>query len=160
MRTAVVRVDVDPAGELTPARLADGVAALRTLADDGGVTMVDNNLAQMPRGRREAELLIGDTAAADRQELERVGVTLCAKAFGTEPVLGVVTYVSRGTDEDAHGVLAGFGLRGEIARTAGDDGYDILTVTLSKADMARIPESRVHTALEASTNCEIRILLV
>ncbi|WP_431231076.1 hypothetical protein ACQ856_15545 [Mycolicibacterium psychrotolerans] len=160
MRTAVVRVDVDPAGELTPAALSEGVAALRALADDSGVTVVDNNLAVMPRGRREAELLIANTAAADRQELERIGVALCAKAFGTEPVIGVVTYVSRGTDEDAHGVLAGFGLRGEIARSAGDDGYDILDVTLSKADMARIPESRVHTALEASTNCEIRILLV
>jgi hypothetical protein len=160
MRTAVVRVDVDPSGELTPAQLADGVAALRTLAVDGGVTVVDNNLAQMPRGRREAELLITNTAAVDPEELERVGLTLCTKAFGTEPVLGVVTYVSRGTDEDAHGVLAGFGLRGEIARTAGDDGYDILHVTLSKADMARIPESRVHTALEASTNSEVHIRLV
>ncbi|MCV7348182.1 hypothetical protein [Mycolicibacterium rhodesiae] len=157
MRTAVVRVDVDPAGELTPAQLAEGVTALRTLADDSGVTVVDNNLAAMPRGRREAELLIGNASPAD---LTTVGVTLCAKAFGTEPVIGVVTYVSRGTDEDAHGVLAGFGLRGEIARIAGDDGYDILDVTLSKADMARIPESRVHTALEASTNCEIHIHLV
>ncbi|KDF01283.1 hypothetical protein Y900_020670 [Mycolicibacterium aromaticivorans JS19b1 = JCM 16368] len=157
MRTAVVRVDVDPAGELTPAELTAGVAALRALADDNGVTVVDNNLAAMPRGRRVAELLIGNTAVDD---LPRIGVTLCVKAFGTEPVVGVVTYVSRGTDEDAHGVLAGFGLLGEIARTAGDDGYDILDVTLSKADMARIPESRVHTALEASTNCEIRIRLV
>ncbi|BBX09041.1 hypothetical protein [Mycolicibacterium aichiense] len=157
MRTAVVRVDVDPAGELTPAQLTEGVAALRKLAEDSGVTVVDNNLAAMPRGRREAELLISNATEAD---LTGVGVTLCARAFGTEPVIGVVTYVSRGTDEDAHGVLAGFGLRGEIARTEGDDGYDILDVSLSKADMARIPESRVHTALEASTNCEIRIRLV
>ncbi|MCV7217043.1 hypothetical protein H7J51_17360 [Mycobacterium crocinum] len=157
MRTAVVRVDVDPSGELTPAQLTEGVAALRALADDGGVTVVDNNLAAMPRGRREAELLISNTAI---DELTRIGVGLCAKAFGTEPVIGVVTYVSRGTDEDAHGVLAGFGLRGEIVRTEGDDGYDILHVTLSKADMARIPESRVHTALEASTNSEVHIHLV
>lgn len=160
MRTAVVRVDVDPSGELSPAQLAEGVAALRTLADDSGVIVVDNNLAAMPRGRREAELLISNTAAADPGELNRIGVSLCAKAFGTEPTIGVVTYVSRGTDEDAHGVLAGFGLRGDIARTAGDDGYDILHVTLSKADMARIPESRVHTALEASTNSEVHIHLV
>jgi hypothetical protein len=160
MRTAVVRVDVDPSGELTPAQLAEGVATLRTLAGDGGVTVVDNNLAAMPRGRREAELLIGNAAAGDSDELKRIGVTLCAKSFGTSPVIGVVTYVSRGTDEDAHGVLAGFGLRGEIARTEGDDGYDILHVTLSKADMTRIPESRVHTALEASTNSEVHIHLV
>ncbi|MBI3689138.1 MAG: hypothetical protein HY239_00120, partial [Mycolicibacterium aromaticivorans] len=74
MRTAVVRVDVDPAGELTPAELTAGVAALRALADDSGVTVVDNNLAAMPRGRRVAELLIGNPAADDRHELERVGV--------------------------------------------------------------------------------------
>ncbi len=160
MRTAVVRVDVDPSGALTPAQLTEGAAALRALADDAGVAVVDNNLAAMPPGRREAELLIGNTAAVDPDELKRIGIALCAKAFGTEPVIGVVTYVSRGTDEDAHGVLAGFGLHGEIARTAGDDGYDILHVTLSKADMARIPESRVHTALEASTNCEVVIRMI
>jgi hypothetical protein len=160
MRTAVVRVDVDPSGELTPAQLAEGVTVLRTLADKVGATVVDNNLAEMPRGRREAELLIGNTAAADLDDVKQVANTMCAKAFGTDPVTGVVTYVSRGTDEDAHGVLAAFGLRGEIERIAGDDGYDILHVTLSKSDMARIPESRVHTALEASTNCEIHIRMV
>jgi hypothetical protein len=160
MRTAVVRVDVDPSGELTPAQLTEGVAALRTLADDGGVDVIDNNLSVMPRGRREAELLISNQQVVDPDELKRVAITMCANAFGTEPVIGVVTYVSRGTDEDAHGVLAGFGLRGEIARTAGGDGYDIIQVTLQKADMARIPESRVHTALEASTNCEVHIRIV
>ena len=157
MRTAVVRVDVDPSGELTPAQLAEGVTALRTLADHGGVAVVDNNLAAMPRGRREAELLVSNTEAADPEGLKRFAITMCAKAFGTDPIIGVVTYVSRGTDEDAHGVLAGFGLRGEIDRTAGNDGYDIIYVTLRKDDMARIPESRVHTALEASTNCEVHI---
>jgi hypothetical protein len=160
MRTAVVRVDVDPSGALTPAQLADGVAALRTLADQGGMTVLDNNLAAMPRGRREAEMLTGNTTTGDADELKRAAVAMCAKAFGTEPVIGVMTYVSRGTDEDAHGVLAGFGLRGEVERTAGDDGYDVIVVTLRKDDMTRIPESRVHTALEASTNCEIRLRLV
>ncbi|MCV7177890.1 hypothetical protein [Mycolicibacterium sphagni] len=160
MRTAVVRVDVDPSGGLTPAQLAEGVAALRTLAEHDGVDVIDNNLAAMPRGRREAELLISNADPADPDGLKHFAISLCAKAFGTEPVTGVVTYVSRGTDEDAHGVLAGFGLRGDIARTAGDDGYDIIQVTLRKDDMVRIPESRVHTALEASTNCEIQIRMV
>jgi hypothetical protein len=160
MRTAVVRVDVDPSGELTSAQLAHGVAALRTLAEQDGVTVIDNNLAAMPRGRREAELLISNTGATDPDVLKSAAITLCAKAFGTEPVIGVMTYVSRGTDEDAHGVLAGFGLRGEIDRTAGDDGYDIIVVTVRKEDMTRIPESRVHTALEASTNCEVQIRMV
>ena len=160
MRTAVVRVDVDPHGELTPTRLAEGVAALRTLAEHDGVAVVDNNLAAMPRGRREAELLVGNQGAADPDELKRIALALCDKAFGTQPVIGVVTYISRGTDEDAHGVLAGFGLRGQIDRTRGADGYDIIAVTLRKEDMARIPESRVHTALEASTNCEVHIRTV
>jgi hypothetical protein len=156
----VVRVDVDPSGELTPAQLEEGVAALRTLAEQSGVTVIDNNLAAMPRGRREAELLIGNADPADPDGLKGDAITLCATAFGTEPVTGVVTYVSRGTDEDAHGVLAGFGLRGEIERTAGDDGYDIIVVTVRKDDMTRIPESRVHTALEASTNCEVQLRMV
>jgi hypothetical protein len=54
-------------------------------------------------------------------------------------------------------VLAGFGLTGDIARTPGPDGLDIVHVTLGRADLDRIPESRIHTALEASLNCEVRI---
>ena len=42
------------------------------------------------------------------------------------PVAGVLTFVSRGTDDDARGVLAGFGLTGEIERVAGDEGWDIV----------------------------------
>ena len=30
-------------------------------------------------------------------------------------------------------------------------------MTLRKADLERIPESRIHTALEASLNCEVHI---
>lgn len=157
MRTAVVRVDVDPTGELSPDQLAAGVAALRNLAQQSGIDLVDNNIAAMPRGRREAEMLM---TGADPQELQRTAIMLCANAFGTAPTAGTMTFVSRGTDEDAHGVLAGFGLSGEIDRHAGDAGYDILYVTLCKQDMARIPESRVYTALEASTNCEVHIRLV
>jgi hypothetical protein len=72
----------------------------------------------------------------------------------------VITFVSRGTDDDAHGVLAGFGLTADIVRTPGGDGFDIVDVTLREADLERVPESRVHTALEASLNCEVRIRTV
>jgi hypothetical protein len=154
MRTAVVRVEVDPAGELTPAQLSDGMVALRGLADGEGADVVDNDLSAMPVGRREVELLM--TGAAPDQ-LKRTATDLCAKAFGTTPVAGVLTYVSRGTDDDAHGVLAGFGLTGEISRSPGDAGWDVVQVTLRKADLARVPESRIHTALEASLNCEVHI---
>ena len=154
MRTAVVRVGVDRAGELAPAQLTDGMARLRELAGAAAIEVVDNNLATLPPQRREVELLIaGDEPAA----LQRLAVSLCAKAFGTTPVPGVVTFISRGTDDDAHGVLAGLGLTGDIERVPGEDGWDVVHVTLRKADLERVPESRVHTALEASLNCEVHI---
>ena len=154
MRTAVVRIQVDPAGRLTPDQLADGMTALRKVVDAVVIEVLDNNLAAMPAGRREVQLLM---AGGDAEELKRHAVALCANAFGTEPVPGVVTYVSRGTDDDAHGVLAGFGVTGEIIRTPGDDGLDVVHVTMRKQDLDRVPESRIHTALEASLNCEVRI---
>jgi hypothetical protein len=72
---------------------------------------------------------------------------------------GVVTFISRGTDDDAYGVLAGLGLSGDVERVADDDGWDVVHVTLRKTDLERVPESRVHTALEASLNCEVHIHL-
>ncbi|HEX3283176.1 MAG TPA: hypothetical protein VHT50_00635 [Mycobacterium sp.] len=154
MRTAVVRVQVDPTGRLTPEQLTDGMANLRELTDATDIDVLENNIAAMPASRREIQLLM---AGGDAGHLTRDAVALCAKAFGTAPTPGVVTYVSRGTDDDAHGVLAGFGIAGEIIRTPGDHGFDIVEVTLHKADLDRIPESRIHTALEASLNCEVHI---
>jgi hypothetical protein len=149
----VVRVRVDPAGQLTPAQLTDGMVDLRDLAAPAGIDVLDNNLAAMPAGRREVEMLM----TGDAEDLKATAVALCAKAFGTEPEPGVLTYISRGTDDDAHGVLAGFGLTGDIERVAGEDGWDVVYVTLRKVDLERIPESRIHTALEASLNCEVHI---
>jgi hypothetical protein len=149
----VVRVRVDPAGQLTPAQLTDGMVDLRDLAAPAGIDVLDNNLAAMPAGRREVEMLM----SGDAEDLKATAVALCAKAFGTEPEPGVLTYISRGTDDDAHGVLAGFGLTGDIERVAGEDGWDVVYVTLRKVDLERIPESRIHTALEASLNCEVHI---
>jgi hypothetical protein len=154
MRTAVVRVLVDPEGRLTPVQLTDGMATLRGLVDGSDIEVLDNNPAAMPVGRREVQLLM---AGGDAEELKRAAMTLCARAFGTEPAPGVLTYVSRGTDDDAHGVLAGFGLTGEITRAVGDDGLDVVSVVLRRSDLDRVPESRIHTALEASLNCEVQI---
>jgi hypothetical protein len=154
MRTAVVRVNVDPGGVLTLEQLREGMAGLLGLIGELGADVVENNLAAMPAGRREVELLI---ESDDVDDTKKAAVDLCAKAFTTEPVLGVVTFVSRGTDDDAHGVLAAFGLTGEIARVPGDDGFDIVHVTLRDSDLERVPESRIHTALEATLNCEVHI---
>jgi hypothetical protein len=150
----VVRIRVDPAGQLTPTQLTDGMVNLRDLAAPTGVDVLENNLAAMPAGRREVEMLM---AGSEPEDLKATAVALCAKAFGTEPEPGVLTYISRGTDDDAHGVLAGFGITGDIQRVPGDDGLDVIHVTLHKTDLERIPESRIHTALEASLNCEVHI---
>lgn len=155
MRTAVVRIGVDPAGELTAGQLAAGFTELVQLAAGVDAEVIDNNLPALPPTRREVEILM---SGSDAPALQAIAVDLCAKAFPTDPVLGVLTFVSHGTDDDAHGVLAGFGISGIIDRTPGDDGWDIITVTLRRADLARTPESRIHTALEASTNCEVRIV--
>jgi len=154
MRTAVVRVNVDPSGLLTPAQLSQGMTVLLGLAQELGADVVDNDLAAMPASRREVELLI---ASDDVDAVKHDAIYLCAKVFSTSPVAAVVTFISRGTDDDAHGVLSAFGLTGEIARSPGDDGFDIVYVTLREADRERVPESRIHTALEASLNCEVHI---
>jgi hypothetical protein len=154
MRTAVVRVNIDPQGRFTHARLREGMVVLHGLVGEAGADVVESDLTTMPTGRREVQLLI---AAEDADTAKYAAIELCTKAFGSTPSPGVVTFVSRGTDDDAHGVLAGFGLTGEIVRAPGDDGYDIVHVTLREEDLDRIPESRVHTALEASLNCEVHI---
>jgi hypothetical protein len=154
MRTAVVRVNIDPEGRFTHARLREGMVVLLRLVGEAGVDAVESDLTMMPTGRRAVKLLI---AAEDADAAKRTATELCTKAFGGTPLPGVVTFVSRGTDDDAHGVLAGFGLTGEIVRVPGDDGYDIVYVRLREEDLDRIPESRVHTALEASLNCEVHI---
>jgi hypothetical protein len=149
----VVRVDVDPTGQLTRGQLTTGMAALRELAAQSGVGLVETDVAAMPVGRRQVRLLI---TGADADIID-IGMRLCASAFGTTPTAGVVTYVSRGTDDDVHGVLAGLGLAGQIGRTPGTDGLDVVHVTLAEPDVARVGESRIHTALEASLNCEVHI---
>ena len=157
MRTAVVRIGVDPSGQLTAEQLTFGMSALALLATGADAELIENDLAAMPPSRREVELLMTGTHP---DALQAEAIDLCARAFGTDPLAGVLTFVSRGTDEDARGVLAGFGLTGDIERVPGDEGWDIITVTLRKTDLERIPESRIHTALEASTNCEVLIRTV
>lgn len=158
MRTAVVRVNIDPSGALNAPQLHHGMTALRGVAGDAGAELLENDLTAMPVTRREVQLLI---AGSDAEAVQKAAVDLCDSAFGplgTVPVAGVVTYVSRGTDDDAHGVLDGFGLSGQIRRSPGEDGFDVVYVTLRETDLERVPESRIHTALEASLNCEVRIV--
>lgn len=149
----MVRIDVDPTGKLNPEQLRTGMTNLRALAGQSGVDLVETDVAAMPVGRRQVRMLI--TGA--ETDIIDIGMRMCAKAFDTMPTSGVVTYVSRGTDDDVHGVLAGLGLTGDIDRKQGADGLDIVHVTLAETDVARVGESRIHTALEASLNCEVHI---
>jgi len=94
MRTAVVRVNVDPDNALAPAQLSEGMAVLLGSVGAVGAELIVKDLASLPAGRREV------------------------------------------------------------------DGFDIVHVTLRERDLERVPESRVHTALEASLNCEVHIRTV
>jgi hypothetical protein len=69
-----------------------------------------------------------------------------------------MTHVSRGTDGDVRRVLAEYGPYGQISRSV-RDAFDVITVRLPHEQLRRVPESRVRTAIETSTNCEIRIVV-
>jgi hypothetical protein len=144
MRRAVVRVDIDPEGVL-PADDLDG--RFDRLAAHGVV--VHRRPAE-----RQVELIL-DGANADDARLRTDEV--CRSVFGAVPAIGAVTFISHGTDEDALGVVEAFGVRAQLERTE-EDGEEVAVFTLPAADRRRVPESRLHTALEAALNCEVRIV--
>ena len=72
MRTAVVRVNVDPTGALTPAQLRGGMDVLLGLAGDAGADMVHNEAG------RDVELLI---AGDEAESAKNTAIQLCARAF-------------------------------------------------------------------------------
>jgi hypothetical protein len=152
MRTAVIRITVDPRRELAPEFLREQVKIFAAQANSAGMTVLELPSEQ----RRELHVLLPGT---DGPQLRDAVAKLCAEIFGTQPETGPVTFVSRGTDDDAHGVLAGFGITGEVSRTDSGSGYDIVTVRIPAGYLERIPESRVHTALEAALNCEVRLVV-
>jgi hypothetical protein len=134
-----VRLDADPRQALSPERFAAGIRRVEA-----------QGLAVLRRpGDRELTLTF-DSASRDAARAQ--AVLACEQAFGTTPSTGVVTFVSRGTDEDALGVVEAFGLRARLERVE-----EVAVFTLPAADRRRVPEGRLHTALEAALNCEIRI---
>lgn len=149
MRTAVLRVVVDADGRLAGDEWDEGVVRLRAT----GREVVAASATDLPVSHREVEVVVDGFDPSDTQAY----VDECARAFGTTATAGVVTYVSRGTDEDARGVLDAFKLTGHVERQLiGDD--EVVTVTLDPGDARTVPESRLHTALEAALNCEVRIV--
>jgi hypothetical protein len=151
MRTAVIRVNLNPAGDLPSDRLAAAVGELRS----SGLEVIAPDFERVPAHAREIELLLPgeDTAALSSWAQAR-----CAEALGAPgPVAGAATFISRGTDEDVLGVVSAFGLTASVERAWNND-EEIVTVTIPRADSRRAPESRLHTALEAALNAEVRIV--
>jgi hypothetical protein len=144
MRTAVVRVDVDPGRHLPVDELTGRLPRL---------SEYDVVVHRRP-AEREFELLMDSVGTDDARE-RADGV--CTAVFGVAPAIGTITFISRGTDEDALGVVEAFGVRARLERTE-EDGEEVAVFTLVDADRRRVPESRLHTALEAALNCEVRIV--
>jgi hypothetical protein len=155
MRTAVIRINVDPSGTLSETEIEAGVAGLLAGVGELGIQLVHPDLRSLAPSRRELQFLaVGEDPVA----VARSARDLCRRAFRTEPAEGTTTFISRGTDEDALGVLLALGVVGHLSRASGADGWDVVTVRLAEADLRRVPESRIQTALEASLNCEVRIV--
>lgn len=172
MRTAVIRVNLDPAGDLAADRLARAVQALR----GSGIEVLAPDFGQVPAHAREIELLVeGDDPPALRAWAE----ARCAEALDSGaldsgapgsgalgsgargapgPRAGAATFLSRGTDEDALGVVRAFGISAGLDRFWEDD-EEIAVFTITRDDATHVAESRLRTALEAALNCEVRIVI-
>lgn len=139
---------MDAEGELSDDRFRAGVQSLR---DQGWTVIAASD--PIPEYGRDVELIIDvDVRNATAEQY----VALCADAFGIPARPGIVTYVSRGTDDDAVGVLTRFGTRGEVERLL-EDGEEIVRVRIPRIEERRVPESRLLTAMEAALNAEVRI---
>lgn len=143
MRRAVIRVRPDPARSLSARDVEAGIDRLRA-----------RGFAVRPRG--DGTELMLTVESPDAETARTTAAAACAEAFGTEPDIGVITFASRGTDEDALGVVERFGVRARVERVE-EDGEEVAVFTVPAADRARVPESRLHTALEAALNCAVRI---
>ncbi len=145
-----MRVVIDADGVLGPDAYEAGLVALR----DAGLEVVASPPAHLPERAREVELILDESQLAERDD----HVARCSRAFGLPAAPGVVTFISRGTDDDARGVLAGFGLDAPVERFVEDD-EEVVRVVLDREQVRRVPEGRLHTALEAALNAEVRIVV-
>ena len=144
----MLRIEIDNEGTLSAHHYERGLKRLAA----AGLHVVASPIAHLREFEREIEVILEDPPPGQIGEV----VNACADAFGTPAAAGAVTYTSRGTDDDVSGVLAAFQLKGELQRDV-VNGFEMMTVTLSRGDARRVPESSLHTALEAALNCEVRI---
>lgn len=113
-------------------------------------------LEKLPVTAREIELIVpGD----DPDALRKWAESTCSRlAPAGELEVSTPTFISRGTDEDALGVVRGFGITAGLNRLFEND-EEVAVFTVSQTDIGHVGESRLHTALEAALNCEVRIVV-
>jgi hypothetical protein len=153
VRRAVVHINLDPDGVLSAAQLDGAVAALRR----AGFEVIATELERLPPTRREVEVLCsGDDIAALRQWAQTsCAAALAASAVFVRPRVVAASFISRGSREDALGIVEalGSGLDVEEIEFVGDD-----IAVLVLADGDAVPE-RLQTALESALNREVRLSL-
>src|SRR5260221_618687 len=82
MRTAVIRINVDPGGTLSDTDVESGVAQVLAGVSELGMRLVHPDLGSLPSSRRELQFLgAGEDPAAGA----RSGRGLCRRAFGSRP---------------------------------------------------------------------------
>jgi hypothetical protein len=150
MRTGIVRVRSALADAQPEAEFGQRCAAL---AERGYQLLPAPLRPAGPALREVAFVLEGDDADA----LGRLAVAVAREVLADDARVTSVTFLSRGTDDDLRGVARGLGVRVEISRTV-EDGEEVIVVGVPAADLRRVPESRLHTALEAASNAEVRIV--
>lgn len=148
-RTAVVRVMIEASDSSRGRTYADGLAALAAR----GIQVVAAPVERLVDGGWEIQLILHEPSP----ETVDASVAECELAFERSVQPGVMTFISRGTDADAAGVLASFGVRGTVRRVGGDE--EIVVVDLAPGEQHKIVESSLRTALEAALNCEVRVAI-
>jgi hypothetical protein len=147
MRIGIARVVVS-ARHRSDDELRDGLRALGHM----GYELLPQSPTPPGADHEIAFVLDGD----DRAVLLEVALTAARQAFGDVVQPGIVTFLSRGTDDDARGVASALGLDVKVSRHI-EAGGEVVMVHVSDADLARVPDGRLHTALEAALNAEVRI---
>src|SRR5258708_25614078 len=100
MRTAVIRINVDPGGTLSDTDVESGVAQVLAGVSELGMRLVHPDLGSLPSSRRELQFL---AAGEDPAAVARSPLDLGRRAFCTQPADGTTTSLRRGACEDAVG---------------------------------------------------------
>lgn len=154
MRRAVVHVNLDPGGVLSTGQLRRAVAALR----EEGLEIIATELEKLPPTNREVELLCdGDEIDELRQRAESACAAALASSNRTvKPRVLAVSFISRGSYEDASGIVRAFRLESHVdeIRFVADD---VAVLVVSGEALRSSLLGKLHTALEAALNREVRI---